>query len=482
MKKRMLRRRDFLRLAAGAATGAMLAACQPKVVEVTKIVEKPVEKIVKEVVKETIIVAGTPKVVEKEITRVVEATPKPVEAVTIRYGMWINSPTEEKLNAGYIDLFEERFPHVTVDRMFMPGGKYWEKILTLGAGGDLPEMFGVSSMYFTNLVLNGLLTPLRPLIDADPDFSMDDYSPSSFQPRHQLCHGQPYVLPMGGSPYVMFFNKTLFEQAGLKTPIEYEEEGNWDWTTYLEVSQALTKGEGGERQFGTQAHVGWSLVSDWIKSNGGETFSEDLRECLMDSPEAVEAVQFQADLLNKHQVAPSPAVQEAFGGNMFLGGKQAMVRNGIWFCAGCRTIKDFEWSCAHYPKAPGGGREYFFMPHGYGIATSTREDRREAAWEFCKFMTGDVVEKTFVESAQRMPHRKKTFEYMLKASPIPNVKVFVEPLDSAYALPLSTKYSEWNRAFNAELDLVVNDEETAKEALDKIVPQVSEIVKGAQFC
>ncbi len=81
-----------------------------------------------------------------------------------------------------------------------------------------------------------------------------------------------------------------------------------------------------------------------------------------------------------------------------------------------------------------------------------------------------------------MPHRKKTFEYMLRASPIPNVKVFVEPLDSAYALPLGTKYSEMTRAVNAELDLVVNDEETAKEALDKIVPLVNEIIKGAQFC
>ena len=72
-----LTRRDFLRLSAATVSGVLLAACQPKIVEVTKIVEKPVEKIVKE----TVIVAGTPKVVEKVIT----VAPAKKPDVTLRY-------------------------------------------------------------------------------------------------------------------------------------------------------------------------------------------------------------------------------------------------------------------------------------------------------------------------------------------------------------------------------------------------------------
>ena len=68
--RRVLSRRDFIRGAGLAGLGASLAAagCQPK----TVVVEKVVTQVVTEKVKETVIVAGTPEVVEKEVTKVVE--------------------------------------------------------------------------------------------------------------------------------------------------------------------------------------------------------------------------------------------------------------------------------------------------------------------------------------------------------------------------------------------------------------------------
>jgi peptide/nickel transport system substrate-binding protein len=70
--KSKLGRRDFLRAAALAAAGAAAIACQPKTVIVEK--EKEVTRVVKETVKETVVVAGTPQIVEKEVTKVVKET------------------------------------------------------------------------------------------------------------------------------------------------------------------------------------------------------------------------------------------------------------------------------------------------------------------------------------------------------------------------------------------------------------------------
>ncbi|HUV95535.1 MAG TPA: ABC transporter substrate-binding protein [Anaerolineae bacterium] len=89
---RRFTRREVLRLGGLGSAMALLAACQAKVVE--KIVEKEVTKvvkevvreteIVKEVVKETVIVAGTPQVVEKEVTRVVEKEVAPAVEQVLR--------------------------------------------------------------------------------------------------------------------------------------------------------------------------------------------------------------------------------------------------------------------------------------------------------------------------------------------------------------------------------------------------------------
>jgi peptide/nickel transport system substrate-binding protein len=79
MAKKHMSRRDFLRMASGLAASALATACQPKTVVIKE--EVPVTQIVKETIKETVVVEGTPEVVEREVTKVVEkvvtATPLP---------------------------------------------------------------------------------------------------------------------------------------------------------------------------------------------------------------------------------------------------------------------------------------------------------------------------------------------------------------------------------------------------------------------
>ena len=39
---------------------------------------------------------------------------------------------------------------------------------------------------------------------------------------------------------VFYYNKTMFEEYGVKTPTEYYMEGNWNWDTCLEIAQKCT--------------------------------------------------------------------------------------------------------------------------------------------------------------------------------------------------------------------------------------------------
>lgn len=105
-EKRSISRREFLRVAAVMASGAAVAACQPQTVVVEK--EVPVTQIVKETVKETVVVEGTPRVIEKEVTKIVE---KEVTRAPEPVGRFTESPTLiARVEAGELPPVEERLP------------------------------------------------------------------------------------------------------------------------------------------------------------------------------------------------------------------------------------------------------------------------------------------------------------------------------------------------------------------------------------
>src|SRR5690606_21200082 len=105
---------------------------------------------------------------------------------------------------------------------------------------------------------------------------------------------------------ILFYNATMFQEAGLRTPMEMAEAGEWNWDTYLDAALQLTKGEGADKVFGTSTYFNNTSRYVWIHSNGGAILNEDRTACVISSPETVQALQFQLDILRTHKVAPLP--------------------------------------------------------------------------------------------------------------------------------------------------------------------------------
>ncbi len=85
-------------------------------------------------------------------------------------------------------------------------------------------------------------------------------------------------------PFVILYNKTLFENNGVKTPTEYYEEGNWTWDTFREVAKEMTMdlnndGQTDQYGFGTwYAHpfLCSAGLADYIDSDGKVTLNNPL--------------------------------------------------------------------------------------------------------------------------------------------------------------------------------------------------------------
>jgi len=84
---------------------------------------------------------------------------------------------------------------------------------------------------------------LEPFLDSDPSFSLDDFYPSLVEPF--IWEGQLWGLPSSAQPYVIKYNKDLFDAAG----VDYPSVG---WTTddFYRVAVQLTRGRGQEKQYG----------------------------------------------------------------------------------------------------------------------------------------------------------------------------------------------------------------------------------------
>jgi ABC-type glycerol-3-phosphate transport system substrate-binding protein len=150
-------RRAFLKSAALGLGAAVLAACQPKVVEVTKLVTE------KEVVKETVIVEGAAKevtkVVEKEVQKIVTATPAPAGPVEIlHYDR--NIPQDVDFRNELAKRFTEQNPNITVKIEVMPDD-YQAGLLARIASGTAGDCFRYGTHYgLANLALRGIFYEL----------------------------------------------------------------------------------------------------------------------------------------------------------------------------------------------------------------------------------------------------------------------------------------------------------------------------------
>jgi multiple sugar transport system substrate-binding protein len=371
----------------------LLAACGSTSEPV--VVEKQVTTIVRETVRETVVVQGTPEVVEEEVTRIVEvekvvtATPEPEAPgeggkIILRVG---TGDSGEGLNPHQeiIARFEEENPDILVQLEAVAGRDYYTRLLTQIAAGDAPDIMQVGDDAVPMFVNAGAFLPLDGFLAGDYPLDTSIYLPGVLEPGQY--EGQQWLLPKDFTPLGVYYNKAIFDEYG----VDYPQDG-WTWDDLLEKAQALTKdrdGDGRTDLWGLQLTANWTTGFEyWIYAAGGRLISEDGTQYTgyLDSDEAIEAVQFYADLYNVYEVAPPPADFALWaGGNVeFDNGNAAMRIFGRWPQAGYHDNPNIDLGVAGMPV--GRERANILFWGGFGIFAGT--EHPEAAWRFLRYYTG----------------------------------------------------------------------------------------------
>ena len=304
MKKQGLRkplsRRDFLRMAGGLAAGATLAACAPKTVIVEKEVERTVvvEKEVEKVVKETVIVEGTPKVVEKKVTEIVQevvtAAPAAAEPVTITWMNWWGAH-REVLMLEIIARFQEEFPHITVENQVQPWDNDVQRRATAIASQDPPSLIMTPRVEAQKFAHEGLLIPIDPYIEAKGIDVYEVFVESDINNCKWADQFWSYPLPSGGvDSSFWLYNKNMMRDAGLDP-----EKPPTTWQEVEQVIDAVTRIEDGNLETCGLSGVGSGNFPKWLYCNNGQYYSDDSRQLLFNQPEGVETLEWMKSLIDE---------------------------------------------------------------------------------------------------------------------------------------------------------------------------------------
>lgn len=355
-----------------------------------------------------------------------EKSPKE-EKVTLTLTFWNESQKEamEKIVA----LFEKDHPNIKVNVLVTPWTQYWTKLQTGLPTGTGPEIFWLNALNAKIYIPAGLILDLQKYIDRD---NVDTSVFSESIKDLYTVDGKLYAIPKDYDTIGLYYNKALFDKANVPYPTD-----SWTWDDLLDAAKKLTvkDSEGNIQQYGYIAIPNSQMSTyDYILQNNGQIFNEDGSKALVDSPEAIEAIQFLADMMFKHKVSPTGAEQQEINAHqMFLSEKAAMLAHGSWMVARYHETLGDKLAVAPLPMK----KRRATVVHGLGFAASAKTKHPEEVWEFLKFLATKEAQE--LQAGVAIPAYKGAEQEFLDMYPSVNVKLFIDALEYGYPLPVSPK-------------------------------------------
>lgn len=369
---------------------------------------------------------------------------------------------------------------LTVQTQDVPFGTYMQKLQTMFAGNVAPDVLWMS------------VWRTGPFIEANKVMSLDEFlkTDKSLPKYRPIAYddgkfgGKQYGLPTAASTWVLYFNTSLFKEAGLKTPLELEAENKWNWDAAVTAAEKITKTSGGRTsQFGWMTDTQFYTWCTYAYANGGEFLNQNHTKFLVASKQTTDAVQWLGDMIVSRKVSPSVSDQQQEGYvPRFASGKLGMMND--WAGDGINIHNamqgKFDWDII---AAPWNAKQVgYWHPNLIEINTATKA--KDDAWAICRQLASTEIEKKRLEAGipnTPVINDQSLIDLYTKTMPMKNSKVIIDLLDKAIPLPYNDNWEEqrfkviepfMQEVFNGQVKAADKIEEVQKK-LDGMLPKNS---------
>lgn len=426
-------RRDFLRISGATAGLVALVACAP---------------------------VGAPESVGSDVA---------AEPITLRYGR--HDPAAGV--AVTVDAFHEEFPDLKIEVEQI--GEFHAKIPALAAAGTLPDVVRSWEAMVLDMGRNQQFIDIQPFVDAQDDFDPADFYENWW--NYPVEEGLRFGIPDAAAPHITFYNADLFDAAG----VAYPDPESFTWADFEEKARAISDPD--NQIWGSETiPVGWHMFSvKQVWQNGGRYYSEDFRTCTIDQPEAIEGIQFWADLLLDGNVMPSPSQIVGIGGagaaaELLAAGKLGMQRMGSWI-TGSLVEAGFRFNIVPEPSQV----QRDTITHGAFNAISRTSSNPDAAWTWVNYNCSTQGIYNYASEAnfpgtRRSSNAIEPFPWVAEVDFEVDWDVIPQALEYGHILPGPANEGEALKLIGDALEQIYAGDVQAADVFPEIAPKVTAVI------
>jgi len=387
--------------------------------------------------------------------------------------MVFGDPAEREAYQELVDAFHTANPDTRIEITHIPSPRdYRTRLVTEFAAGTPPDITLMNYRRYASFAAQNLLEPLGPYLDSSTIVQADDFYPISLQGF--IWQDELMCIPQNISSLVVYYNKDLFDAAGLPYPSD-----KWTWDEFVQTAVSLTKdsdGDGRADQYGLGIDPSLYRLAPFIWQNDAllvDDWAHPTRLTLT-RPPTLEALQWFVDLRQLHAIVPDRVEEQAQDSeSRFVGGTTAMFLNSRRGTPTYRKIDRFEWDVAPLPN----GETSASVLHSDAYCLSAATMDKEAAWKFIEFANSVTGQTIIAGSGRTVPSLIEVAEsaaFHTTNYPPNRSYVFTDSAPILRLVPVISTWQEIETTAGEEIERAFYGEITAEEAARLAVQRTEE--------
>lgn len=357
---------------------------------------------------------------------------------------YFETDAQKQMMQSLIDEFNASQDEYEASHVYVPFADY-EKQLTLGiASGELPDLVILDGCGMASFIQLGLFGDI-----SDADINWDEYMEGPMEST--MLDGKHYGIPFATNCTALFYNKDLFDAAGIDYPDE-----NTTWDEFHEMAKDLTKdGVSGFGNAATNTDEGTFQCLQWLYTAGGSyTDIEDGVDAYKLMQEMIEDGSWTKECVNWTQSDVN---------NNFMAGNLAMQQNGPWQIPGIEAnAPDLNYGVTVLPKKDADSEQATSILGGENMGVVNKDDTSGAEAFLKYYDQTDVMVDAMKQYGSYPPKTEAAKDSYWTDDPIQ--KAFLTQIDTSIPRGPSAAWPSYSSAIQTGFQEVMTSAKTPEQA------------------